>query len=350
MLPHALLYADRVTLVAAAGSDFLEYDDAEELAHVLGQNLQLIEADYFDFDQFPAILRTIAGIYGLESANHLRAERHEDALRKLRIASSALTRADLTFGDLDGLRNQLESRGWDPESLMEFARANNLEPPIETTEEDLDQVRQAAVIHEFFSRALDPQSYGLVDDVRGAWEDHGIQQSLLPSGQRPRAAAASLAIGQMRRLPSARAIDWRVTAELRVQLGEPLARFRGAMGKLSATDDLNPLDVAFDDFVETVWTNEVAPALAELEELSRQSRLREVFFDDVSGKLTTYAGPAIALVGGSIANAPLYAQGAIAAAGPLLAGMSAQRMRRRIMKSRDFYFLHAIEKAFRKGL
>ena len=146
-----------------------------------------------------------------------------------------------------------------------------------------------------------PQSYGLVDDARGVWEDHGIQDTLLPSGRRNRASAASLAIGQMQRLPSARAIDWRVTADLRHQLGEPLARFRAAMGKLAASDSPNPLDQAFDDFIETIWMTEVAPALAELEDLSRQGQLREVFFDDVSGKLTTYAGPAIALIGGSIA-------------------------------------------------
>lgn len=348
MLSQAFLYADRVTLVAATGSDFLEYDDATDLVDVLGQNLQLIEADFFDFEQFPAVLRAIAGIYGLEAASCLRQNQPEDALRQLRVASSALSVVDQTFEDLDGLRNQLDSRGWDPEPLFNFIRTNSLEAPMNTTEEDLNKVRQAAVIHEFFSRALDPQSYGLVDDARGVWEDQGIQDTLLPSGRRSRASAASLAIGQMQRLPSARAIDWRVTADLRRQLGEPLARFRAAMGKLAASDSPNPLDQAFDDFIETIWMTEVAPALAELEDLSRQGQLREVFFDDVSGKLTTYAGPAIALIGGSIAGAPLYVQGALAATGPLLSSISAQRMRRRIMRSRDFYFLHAIEKRLRE--
>ena len=65
-----------------------------DLVDVLGQNLQLIEADFFDFEQFPAVLRAIAGIYGLEAASRLRQDQREDALRKLRIASSASSVAD----------------------------------------------------------------------------------------------------------------------------------------------------------------------------------------------------------------------------------------------------------------
>ena len=142
--------------MAATGSDFLEYDDATDLVDVLGQNLQLIEADFFDFEQFPAVLRAIAGIYGLEAASRLRQDQREDALRKLRIASSALSVVDQTFENLDGLRNQLDSRKWDPEPLFDFIRMNSLEPPINTTEEDLVQARQPSSMNRPFW-ALDPR-------------------------------------------------------------------------------------------------------------------------------------------------------------------------------------------------
>jgi uncharacterized protein YbjT (DUF2867 family) len=101
----------------------------------------------------------------------------------------------------------------------------------------------------------------------------------------------------------------------------------------------HPLDESFDDFIETTWVEDVAPALDELDELVRSAGIRSLFFENVLGDLKSYFSAAVALASGQIAHTPIEGQVAIAAISPLAAAVAASYKKRRAYVAHDFLFL-----------
>jgi ABC-type transporter Mla maintaining outer membrane lipid asymmetry ATPase subunit MlaF len=119
---------------------------------------------------------------------------------------------------------------------------------------------------------------------------------------------------------------------------------------ISAQTDIKPLSADFEEFIEATWIEKVQPALVELEEHTRKARFREYFFDDVVGDLKTYAGPAMAVVGGSLAGLSAIQQIAMATIGPAAVAVASAGKRRKEIQKNEFIFLHHVEKRIRRNL
>ena len=124
-----------------------------------------------------------------------------------------------------------------------------------------------------------------------------------------------------------------------MHLRPSLRRFRAAMSEISTAAEAHPLEEDFDAYAEHVWRSRIAPALNELDELVREASLRNVFFGDVLGDLSSYAGPVIG-IGAALNDAlPALASAAIAAASPAVSTLAHWREKRRALRRHDFLFL-----------
>jgi hypothetical protein len=224
----------------------------------------------------------------------------------------------------------------------------NLSPRIVRAAEGARYEVRREVIREYLlgvysERALQPHSYALLDDSEGVLNQQvrGEAVERIRGWAAVRSREASLSTTVLRRLPSPGATEpWDVVADIRKHLQPSLGRFRAAMSEISAAAEAHPLEEDFDAYAEHVWRTRVAPALNELDELVREASLRSVFFGDVLGDLSSYAGPVIG-VGAALSQAlPALASAAIAAASPAASTLAHWREKRRALRRHDFLFLH----------
>jgi hypothetical protein len=352
-LAHSLMYADTVRVVAPESDELLEAGDWTEVMDLFGEVV-----DYVGIDSATYELRNTD--FALEVLESLLAEaatrRQRDdargAAQHVRWASAIFREANF----MGHQRKKSDPRGPLPSDLSELIAlkvegrvADQLQAAARVaTRADWDPTVDVEVSrylgrYEFMRRALTPGCYPLVDDLRGFWANSDVQEQLVNGAVRSRSANASLAVGQMMRLPSAQATTWDLVRYAREELSAPLVRFRAAMSRLSESAAEHPLDRSYEDYVEKVWLEEVAPALQELDELTRESRLRSLFFEDALGSLSTYAGPFIALAGSTFAHLPIAAHAVVAASTPIASTVAAHRAKRRAMSSHDFAFLRKLE-------
>jgi hypothetical protein len=166
---------------------------------------------------------------------------------------------------------------------------------------------------------MQPHSYALLDDSERVLNQHARDEAAeqIRSWAAVRSREASLSATVLRRLPSPNAAEpWDVIADIRMHLQPSLRRFRAAMSEISTAAEAHPLEEDFDAYAEHVWRSRIAPALNELDELVREASIRSVFFGDVLGDLSSYAGPVIG-IGAALSQAlPALASAAIAAASP----------------------------------
>lgn len=365
-LAQALLYADSVMLMAPESDDLLESEDWLTLMEIFGSSVDHVSLDNYDnyYQRNPAKSLQFLQILVLEAASLLAINEDRSAFKRLRQAQGGVDyfrphmkkRNTASYpDDLTELVERTLTESSELARMTSFIRRQGLnssgrfsQSRRRFTESEIKKLVRLVGVFEFTQRSLEPEAYPLVDDARGVWRGAQTQAGMLSGGGRKRAANASLALGQIQRLPSIRALDWYTVKDVRDGLTGPLARFRGAMAKISEEANQHPLDSSFNDFIEQVWITSVAPAIEEVEELSRQARFRSVFFDDVLGKLTTYSTPAIALAAGNIANLPLGVQAAVGLAAPAANAIAAIRAKRRVLASKDFLFLRLVEKRMSK--
>ncbi|MFJ5692800.1 hypothetical protein ACIP9X_02965 [Arthrobacter sp. NPDC093125] len=360
-LAQALLYADSVTLMAPQSDDLLETSDWWQVVELFGSAIQRDSLDGYGYVYSKDEERSLPFLKLLVVEANALLAMNEDrlAFKKFRQAQVALThfrphkkkkyiRSYPT--DLNDLVEQtLTGDGPALSRVNAFlrlhgSRISQLRGLRGATESELTKVERLVGVFEFTQRSLAANAYPLVDDARGYWRGAAAQNMMLSGSGQKRAANASLAVGQIQRLPSIRAMDWFAVKDVREGLRGPLIRFRSAMSKLSVEATVHPLDASFDDFVEEVWLTSVAPAIEEVEELSRQAQFRAVFFDDVLGKLSTYSSPAIALAAANFASMPLALQAALGLAAPAANAIAAIRTKQRALASKDFMFLRLVEK------
>jgi hypothetical protein len=206
-----------------------------------------------------------------------------------------------------------------------------------------DEVIREYLLGVYSERALQPHSYALLDDSEGVLNQEVRDEAAerIRGWAAVRSREASLSATVLRRLPSPSATEpWDAVADIRTHLQPSLRRFRAAMSEISAAAEAHPLEEDFDDYAEHVWRTRVAPALNELDELVREASLRSVFFGDVLGDLSSYAGPVIG-IGAALSQAlPALASTAIAAASPTASTLAHWREKRRALRRHDFLFLH----------
>lgn len=91
-----------------------------------------------------------------------------------------------------------------------------------------------------------------------------------------------------------------------------------------------------------VWRDEVAPSLAELEELVREATWRQVFFDSVSGDLRLYAGPATALAVASATEVSTAVAAVVGVGAPVLKLAATKREREKAAARHELFYLREL--------
>jgi hypothetical protein len=344
LLP-ALLYADKVILVCPEADDLMEVEDFGELWAALGMDgadaaaspLELFSMDAIDGEtgmpRYPEIWESLADRYAASARTAL--DSGQDALAVMQLARIAgLAYGAPAFNWVGVIRDRVPAA-----STKMISKARASWPSVMHREVEPD------IIAATFARlAGEAGRYGLVDDPAHLLSSGSRQRlaSQLDDWARSRRIEAKLGADLIRRLPvpSAEEPPWVLVVELRDQLAEPLSRFRVAMAEIAAASDSEPLDDDdFDGFAQSVIRMKVSPALDELDELTRESRLRSVFLNDVAGDPYSYVGPGMALVAAFGAAVPALIAAAIGAATPLTRGISHVRDRRRELRKHDYLFL-----------
>jgi hypothetical protein len=355
-LGPATIYADKVQVLISrpprrkgsekAGIRLHEMSDLHDFRRAVGDAVEFQPID-MSMLSFKTLLELIqaAGVE-METGSYGKAKEF------LRLAYAGLVDArkdkhsplmrELHERNLDDFRQLIRAAATGQTSALQQIRSTMRVRP---SKGDIDRARHYAAIQPFLSSALDVNTYAVVDNIRQDAQHLRLpNEFLLREGPQQRAAHASLALGSIRRLPTIEALDWDVVRDVRSQLSTPLGRFRGAMSKLSGAADKHPLAEDFDAYVERVWIEELNPALAELEETSRESSYRSVFRQDIWSDVKSYAGPAFALTAGTFAHLSATVQAGISAASPIAAALSSRAKKRRALARQDYYFLHAVEK------
>jgi hypothetical protein len=342
-LMPAVMYADKVSVICPESDDALEMSDYFTLKNALPGTVDFLAIDsaYAQYNKNgepvgsgplePDVFSGLFEQYIHDVENALENDDEELAIYQLARAFALLTEHVIQY-DVESI-------------LREYIP--NLSPRIVRTAEGAQSRVSKDVIRDhlmgvYSKRALQPHSYALLDDSEGVLNQHvrGEAAERIRGWAAVRSREASLSTTVLRRLPSPSATGpWDVVADIRVQLQPSLRRFRAAMSEISAAAEAHPLEEDFDAYAEHVWRARVAPALNELDELVREASLRSVFFGDVLGDLSSYAGPAIG-IGAALSNAlPALASAAIAAASPAASTLAHRREKRRALRRHDFLFL-----------
>ncbi len=194
--------------------------------------------------------------------------------------------------------------------------------------------------------------YPLLDDPSWLLSDEVLSQTsaVLDRHSKIRGVEAGLAAAVLRTLPSpdVRA-DWSELASIRQDLRLPLRRFRAAMAELSQDVSADQLTRDFDDAADQILRTKVWPVLYELEELVREGALRHIFFRDVTGDLSTYAGPLVGLATATTGALPELLSAAVAAVTPAVSSLSHVAQNRRAVRAHEFFFVREAERRHRRG-
>ncbi len=351
LLP-ATLYGDKVTVICPESDDFYEMHDFSDFRNAVGPpGVADAADDAFELlsleGGYPAASGADEGLEPLDLEVWLgHAERYvEDTRTALRAGDESKALDSLArfigiswgmhdYGGVDVARKQV------PEASDDLiAAAEDHFPQV------MDEVIPTLLWDTFCSFVDAPGAYPVIDD-RG-----GVLRTLrdAPAGSgfehwaRIRGAEATLATSVLREIPSPRPEKpWAEAVEVRDRLAGPLARFRSAMAAMAvdAPDPFSPEQFA--EFTTHVWRTRIDPALDELEGLVREASLREVFFRDVLGDLSTYAGPALGLTSAVTDSLPALVSAAVAALPPVAKSLQNVRDRRQAFTSHDFLFLYDV--------
>lgn len=356
-LGPALLYGDKVVVICPQSDDAYEMEDFFELSNALPDavDFRALDSRYAKLDDLgrPVKERGRYVYEPLAAAVHAalleqQIGRLGDALQSDRPdqAASALARIDFLCRSLDDASRDevLAAAGLTVGGeLLQAAGALRVEARQEVVAEWL--------LGAYTELAMQPRRYALLDDPSGLLSkvDRLEAAGKFDDWARARSVEASLSANILRKLPSPRHEEpWDVVADVRRRLIGPLGRFRAAMAQLSSAAETNPLDEDFEAYAESVWRTRVAPALNELDELVREASLRGVFFEDVLGNLTTYAGPVLGLGTGLTEALPVLASASIAAASPVAATIAHTSAKRRALRRHEFLFVREAATHMRK--
>ncbi|MDX6308747.1 MAG: hypothetical protein QOI06_1793 [Nocardioidaceae bacterium] len=346
----ALLYADRVTVICPRSDDVIEMSDYFKLMEALPDAcaFHALDSGYLDATwqarfpnenptmmdygpYAPGVFYSLANQYVSTARSALEAGDETEAVR----AISCL------LALLKGGAYELDVGG--------FFRTNlpPLDEDIWEAAFHLESDARAEVIPQwllgaYLEHARRPGNYALLDDKSRLLSNpaRAVAGAEIKGWVARRMTEASLSTAILSGLPSPRTSEtWDVVADLRNHLAESLRRFRSAMAELSLAADSHPLEEDFDAYFESIWRIRIAPAIQEVEELSREAQLRSVFFDDVLGDLTAYAGPFLGISAALQGTLPALASAAIAGASPALSTFAHRRTRRKALQHHEFFFV-----------
>jgi hypothetical protein len=345
----ALLYGDKITLICPESDDFMEVSDFGEIYETFGGDQQgafdsvveLVSMESGSADGapvFPDIWESLAERYARAATEAIAAGQRQHAVLNL-ARIFGLSYGAFYFDAEDHIKQLV--RGADAEMMLEAEQRRH---DVMARDVEPDKVASA-----FAKLAVESGHYGILDDP-GSLLAAGSRQELsaaLDRWARNRSIEATLSAEILRRLPTPTPTDepWRTVAELRIRLREPLQRFRIAMARIAQAAESDPLDDHdFGGFSEAVFRTEVNPALAELDEITREASLRSVFVSDVAADPYSYVGPGLGLISAYAAGVPAFIAAALGTTTPIARTFSHAAERRRALRQHDYLFLQAVRR------
>lgn len=174
-----------------------------------------------------------------------------------------------------------------------------------------------------------------------------VGRFVVEPGARRRSHEASTANGLLGQLPNFRTASLDDVLGIRESLGGALPRFRGGVSELAATFDSDMGSSATFDEIAEAWRVEVAPALHEIEEVTKDSRfLRSLALSSLaSGSTLAGGGMGIATAVTSDMDGVAAAISALVGAGVGAASEALKEVitARRDVKRHKFYLLHQVD-------
>lgn len=343
----AVLYADKVNVICPESDDAWEMSDYFTLKNALPGTVDFLALDsaYARYDENgepvgsgplePDVFGEVFEQYIHDVEDALRNGDEESSVHRLAQAFALLTWHVMQYDVESILREYLPNLS---PRIVQAAEGAQYEVTKEAIRDYLLAV--------YIKRALQPHSYALLDDSEEVLNQHVRDEAVeqIRRWAAVRSREASLSVTVLRRLPSPNAtVPWDVVADIRMRLQPSLRRFRAAMSEISTAAEAHPHEEDFDAYAEHIWRSRIAPALNELDELVREASLRSIFFGDVLGDLSSYAGPVIG-IGTALSQAlPALASAAITAPSPTASTLAHWREKRRALRRHDFLFLREAE-------
>lgn len=361
LVRSAVLYADSIDLISPTGSLLSSVDGLQDM-DALGMSAYI--SSLTDDDLHASAGRQLSpeeltGLRGLMETSLLsdaevreRYQEHAEAM----FALLAQLRPTLTEGARRmraGMAPVVASSGLD-----EFRRAYEegvvrLTPLGELHESDPEQMMLAFV--EALRAAAASSSARLLLDgsVAGLVEELVSSGDVRPSAlMRRHAREAAVGTGLISRLPAFPEVPLDELLDLRIDLAEPLSRYRRAASTMGDALELDAFDEESGAEVDDLWRSSVAPTIEELrEELGHHSLVREVARSattDIRTIITGLSGPAVVVGLKDVLDLDVWT---IAAAAILTGGTAAHHLARaaiehgtvrRNVRRNDLFYLVAL--------
>jgi hypothetical protein len=188
----------------------------------------------------------------------------------------------------------------------------------------------------------DRRAYPLFDQQTGELVEASIAAGIFGSSETAdrRGRQASAASGFLDKLPAFPNASVAEVLDIRKELGRPLAAFRSGVARLAELIESPSYSGQFDEEIQEIYVRDVAPALAEIDELVRANRDLVSLLGSSAGDLKTMLTGVITFaVARGMHTSDLIAGGVAGVAAVLRAAADVKAEGRRI-KANQFYFLY----------
>jgi hypothetical protein len=292
-----------------------------------------------------------------------------DALRSVAAGDPELSEL-AEFADLlDTGRDTLESTMAEMRAVAERMRVESglaeLEPAFKRQlvrfndkiiiDEDMDAVI-AAFIAELKRYLQDPKKFVLLDADMASLARSMIDEGLVQPPQRAlsNAGEAALGTGFVARLPAFTDPPMDELIDLRVDLDEPLGRYRRKVSDLRGKLQTGPFDEHIGAEIDAIWRTEVNPALSDIRQAMADHRFARELLRGVVDDLSKFVKGDIVPAGGltlitasafDVSTAITAGLTATSAITPTAAKAFRARLEgRAAARAHDLFYLHAVDK------
>jgi hypothetical protein len=207
-----------------------------------------------------------------------------------------------------------------------------------------------AMVAAFVGRLYDltsgtDSSYPVFDDAAGSLVKAGLGTGLFHStpAAASRGGQAGVASGLISMLPSFSRASVSELIDIRKELQAPLIRFRASVGEMSRTMSSEFYEEGFDEGIEQLYVEVVAPALLEITETVADSSYLRVLADDVLRSPVGVVNGGIAVGVATLGDLPGLIAGGALAMGPLVRSAWQSHLGREDAKRHKLYLLYRTE-------
>lgn len=210
---------------------------------------------------------------------------------------------------------------------------------------DLDAMTALFVqrLHELITGA--DSSYPVFDDAVGSIVEAGLGTGLFraTSTSMSRGSRAGVASGLIAMLPSFSNASISELIDIRKELEKPLIRFRASISEMSRGMSSNFYEDEFNEDIEQLYVEFVAPALLEINETVAGSSMLRSFSDQVLRSPAGVVSGGVAVGVATLGDLPAFIAGAAVATTPLIRAAWESHLAREDVKRHKLYLLYRTE-------